>query len=379
MSLKRILAMLLAAAMLLGGALAEETEEPAGENAMTTEEVHAIIEALFAAAAGTTTEAENEAREEMTEEELTLRNAANAEYRAKTLPWLMEAIRPEEEIDPNATLTLTPSPSPTPTPTPQPTETPAPDASIEPEPTMPVWTVEDSYGAFLENEQGMAYLELLKPLGGEDLESCMEATKAVCEMWLAEIDHERLSLINEDYAFWLYEPDSRIDYPVVQGEDNNRYLDRMFNGERNAAGTLFVDYRNLGGFLDPNTLIYGHNMRNNSMFGALTEYTYQAYYEAHPYMLAVSADEMYLVEIFAGYVTSDEDHCYDIAISDEEDMRVFVDTALRKSDFESGVNVLTTDRLVTLSTCAYVFEDARYIALGRLTQVWKAQKPATEK
>lgn len=378
MSLKRMLAMILAAVMLMGGALAESTEQPAEEAVMTAEEIHGIIEALFAAAAGTTTEAENEARKELTEEEAALRNAANAEYRAKTLPWLMEAIRPEEEIDPTATATPepTPSPSPTPSPTPQPTETPEPGASAEP--TVPVWTVEDSYQAFLENEQGMAYLEMLKPLGGEDMESCMEATKEVCRTWLAQIDHEKLSWINEDYVFWLYEPDSRIDYPVVQGEDNNRYLDRMFNGERNSAGTLFVDYRNLGGFLDPNTLIYGHNMRNNSMFGALTEYTYQAYFEAHPYMLAMNVEEMYLIEIFAGYVTSDEDHCYDIAISDEEDMRVFVDTALKKSDFESGVNVLTTDRLVTLSTCAYVFEDARYIALGRLTEVWKAQQPATE-
>jgi len=209
-------------------------------------------------------------------------------------------------------------------------------------------------------------------MGAEDMDACLALTKEICAQWMTEIDHEMLAEMNGDYRCWIYAPGTQIDYPVVQGEDNSRYLKRLFNGERNSAGTLFVDYRNLPDFQDPNTLIYGHHMRNDSMFGTLTDYAEQTYYEGHPIMLVMTPDEIFLLEIFAGYTTSDKDHCYDIAISDEEDMAAFIEEAVRKSDFVSGVQVQTTDRLVTLSTCAYAFEDARYILIGRIVPVWDA-------
>ena len=93
-------------------------------------------------------------------------------------------------------------------------------------------------------------------------------------------------------------------------------------------------------------------------------------------MLMMSAEEIFLLEVFAGYTTSDKDHCYDIAISGEEDMAAFIREAERKSDFDSGVLVKTTDRLVTLSTCSYLFEDARYIVIGRIAAAWDAQEEA---
>ena len=90
-------------------------------------------------------------------------------------------------------------------------------------------------------------------------------------------------------------------------------------------------------------------------------------------ILLIGENEIVLGEIFAGYTTSDKDHCYDIAISDTDDMRAFLTEAIQKSDFVSGVEPKTTDRLVTLSTCAYAFENARYIAIGRLIPVWNRE------
>ena len=194
-------------------------------------------------------------------------------------------------------------------------------------------------------------------------------TRQLCRAWMAEVDHEALAAMNGDYACWLYAPGTQIDYPVVHGEDNSRYLSTLFNGEKNASGTLFIDYRNLADFADPNTLIYGHHMRNDSMFGQINDYQEQAFYAAHPYMLVMSGKEIAVIEVLAGYTTSSSDHCYDIAISDEEDMEAFVETARGKSDFTSGVEVSGSDRLVTLSTCAYAFENARYIVIGRLATV----------
>ena len=91
-------------------------------------------------------------------------------------------------------------------------------------------------------------------------------------------------------------------------------------------------------------------------------------------MLMISNHEIAVLEMFAGYTTSKRDHCYDIAISDENDLRAFVDEAKQKSDFSCGVEPLAGDRLVTLSTCAYAFQNARYIAIGRLNTIWLADE-----
>lgn len=254
---------------------------------------------------------------------------------------------------------------------------PTPGATLSPD-ALPIYTGEDSFAAFAETQAGQEYLARLESMGGTDMDSCMAVTRSLCEAWMAEVDHAMLSEMNGDYRCWLYAPGTQIDYPIVQCGDNSHYLKRLLNGERNSAGTLFIDYRNLPDFQDPNTLIYGHHMRNDSMFGTLTDYAKQAYYEEHPVMLVMAEKEIFLLEIFAGYTTSDRDHCYDIAISDEEDMAAFIDEAVRKSDFVSGVQVRTTDRLVTLSTCAYTFEAARYVLIGRIVPVRAAEMEEAE-
>ena len=370
--MRRWICAVLAAAMMAGPCARAEEIAPTQEPVMEAETTHALMEQMFRAAAGTTFEEEKAVRaafdKETAEEQKALRQEELALNRQVTLVWLQEALRPEEEIDPNAT--VTPEPAATPAPTPQPTAAATPDPMATPEP--PVWTIEDAYAQFQTTEQGRIYLTMLEELGGAGAAGSMEIMRTACGLWMDEIRQEELEEINEDYSFWLYCADTQIDYPVVHGEDNEYYLHRMFNGERNAAGTLFVDYRNLPDFQDPNTLIYGHHMRNNSMFGALNDYELEGYFEAHPYLLAVSGKEIAIVEIFAGYTTSEDDHCYDIAISDEEDMMNFVAEAQAKSNFEAAVNVLPGDRLATLSTCAYAFRDARYIAIGRLNSVWRA-------
>jgi sortase B len=346
MFIRRICCLILAA-MMTCGALAEPAEAT-----MEPETVHEIVQAMFAAAAGTDTETEKALREEMTEDECMARNQENALYRERTFEWLKAAFAGE---------------------TVEPETTPEPDAAPGEQ-----WTAEDGYAAFSEREQGKAFLELLDGLGAQDMESALALTRLACESWLAEIDGAALEEMNPDYSCWIFCPDSQIDYPVVHGEDNSFYLHRMFNGDYNSCGTLFMDYRNLPDFQDPNTLIYGHHMRNGSMFKSITYYAEQSYYEAHPFMLIVAPAEISVVAMFAGYTTDKRDHCYDIAISDEEDMRAFVAEAMEKSDFVSETVIEPGDRLVTLSTCAYAFENARYIAIGKLCPVWTAQEDALD-
>jgi sortase B len=331
--MKKLLCLLMTLLMLPAAA-----EAPLAADAMSSEEVHAVVEALFLAAAGTQENEEIALWKKLSPEEQAARSAENAAYRAQTLPWLAAVFA----------------------------------ADIPAREEDSAWTLAAGIAAFEGNPHGQAYLALLGRYGASDAESCMALTRAAVQRWLAEIDHEKLLAINGDYQLWLYAPGTPIDYPVVQCRSNSYYLDRMFNRKKNPAGTLFVDMRNLPGFRDPNTIIYGHHMRDGSMFHSLTDYDAPGFYEAHPFMLAVSETEIYLIEVFAGYVTTSKDHCYDIAISDEDDMRAFVEEAQRKSDFVSHVEIdCRGDRLVTLSTCAYNFDNARCIVIGKLTRVWQ--------
>ncbi len=340
---------------------------------MPSEDIHAIVEAMFLAAAGVEEKAEVKLWQSFrSADEKEARSAENAAYRAVTLPWLMEAFapgnRPEDSEIPDSRPTATPGAAPKATAnaaTPSPAN--APDLNAD-----HAWGLEDAMSAFEANEHGGAYLALLKPLGGTDGETCMAVTQAVMQRWLAEIEHGVLAGKNSHYQLWLYAPATRLDYPVVQCGNNSFYLDHMFNGKENKAGTLFVDYRNVSGFRDPNTIVYGHHMRDLSMFSCITNYESEGYFQAHPVMLAIWPDKIELIEVFAGYVTDGRDPCYDIAISDEEDMRKFAASAEGKSDFDSRVIIdCRKDRLVTLSTCAYNYENARYIVIGRLKLAWE--------
>ena len=361
--MKKLLALLLALWLPLG-ALAEMAPVPSWQGsllhllteeqltllaALPSEEVHAMVEALFTAAAGVTEREELALWKNLkTQSARDERSAANAAYRAWTLPWLMQAFAPGNRLSDGV-------------------ESSVPEESVFP-------ALADSMETQRENPQGQAYLAMAASFGASDAEGCMAVTQAVVQRWLAEIDHEQLAGINSDYQFWLYGAGTPIDYPVVQCGNNSYYMDRMFNRKANKAGTLFVDYRNLPDFADPNTLIYGHHMRDSSMFHSLTDYESRGFYEAHPWMLAVQEDEILLIEIFAGYVTDGRDHCYDIALSDETDMREFVAAVKEKSNFDARVEIdCARDHLVTLSTCAYNFENARYVVIGRLVTMWEGK------
>lgn len=366
--MKRGIAALLLAALLSGFAWAEEAvptaeratidEAAAVESAMTDEEATAIVDALFVAAAGTTQEDEKRWASEQSEEEYAEHWLALAEYRALTLPWLAAAFVPEEaDVDSEASAA--------------PMATIAPEDEDFSEDPEEIWTVEDGFGALQTTQSGMEYLELLGGYGCVGAENCLEKTNEACRIWMDQIHADVLKETNADYACWLYCPQSPIDYPVVQGADNSQYLKRLFDGTRNACGTLFIDYRNLPAFQDPNTLIYGHHMRNGSMFKSITYYAEQSWYESHPFMLVISPSEIAVLEVLSGYLTDKNDHCYDVALSDDEDLLEFVETARGKSDFETMATAEAGDRLITLSTCAYAFQNARYILVARMETVWQ--------
>jgi sortase B len=181
-----------------------------------------------------------------------------------------------------------------------------------------------------------------------------------------EVDFEGLRGVNPDFAAWLLCVGTNVNYPVVHGADNTYYLTHLFDYRQNGSGSLFIDYRNSPGFADRNTIIYGHNMRNHSMFWTLTRYRDPAFYRAHPTFRLLTSEGNYEIQLFAGYVASTENNAWRVHFSSDDDFLEWVGARKGYSAFASDVSVEAGDRVVTLSTCAYDFNDARYVLFGKL-------------
>lgn len=180
------------------------------------------------------------------------------------------------------------------------------------------------------------------------------------------VDFETLLAENPNIVAWIYSPDTVINYSVVQGEDNQYYVDRLPDGRFNAHGSIFLDYRNLSDFSDFNSILYGHNMVNNSMFGTLHDYHRQEYYEKHPHMWIITPDTAYRLDLIAGIITPSDSDSYELFNSLEE-LHAHVEYALSESVFDAGeVDVQSISHIMTLSTCSYEYATARFILIGNL-------------
>ena len=182
------------------------------------------------------------------------------------------------------------------------------------------------------------------------------------------VDFETIWKENKDVIAWIYSPNTEINYPVAQSYDNSRYLRMRLDGKYSVGGTIFVDYRNSSDFSDPNSIIYGHFMRNGTMFGSLQNYKVQEYYDEHPFMWLIMPDKTYRIDIISGFVTPSDSEIYDY-ILDKSRLEEYLSQTVKKSDFTSNVDWDKTERAVTLSTCSHDYKDARYVVIGSLTEV----------
>ena len=148
-----------------------------------------------------------------------------------------------------------------------------------------------------------------------------------------------LTEINPHFIGWISIPGTSVDYPVVLGPDNFLYLHTTFNGIRNPAGAIFMDYRGTAGFNAPVSLIHGHNMRDGSMFSSLTDYLDQEFMNRYPEIIIVTADgERLVYNIFAVRRTDAWDDVYTFDFNDYEAA-------------EKLFGATDTNRILILSTC----------------------------
>lgn len=179
------------------------------------------------------------------------------------------------------------------------------------------------------------------------------------------VDFSLLKEQNPDIIGWIYCADTPINYPIVQTEDNEYYLYRLPDGTSNASGSIFADFRNLADFSDPNTMIYGHNMKNGSMFASLLNYRQQSYYDAHPCLWILTPERAYRVDLLAGYTTPSDGEIYNV-FSSAEEMQAVLSRIMEDSSFCPAEIPEDIQNIVTLSTCTYEYNIARYVVIGNL-------------
>lgn len=169
-----------------------------------------------------------------------------------------------------------------------------------------------------------------------------------------EVDFEALQEINEDIIGWIYvEGIEEINYPIVQGEDNETYLHTTYEGNYNFAGTLFIDYMNHRDFKDCNTIIYGHNMKNGSMFGKLRKFVSDLeIYEKSKYFWILTPEGKYRYEIVSAYTTAVNSQTYTLFYKRDESFKEYLEYIRDCSELETSMRRLAVwDKVVTLSTC----------------------------
>ena len=179
-------------------------------------------------------------------------------------------------------------------------------------------------------------------------------------------DFQSLKEINEDIVAWIFAEGRTIDYPIVQGKDNSYYMRRMVNHEYNRLGTIFMDYRNQNDFSDKNTVIYGHNIKDGSMFALLTKYKDQDYYDNFPTMTLYTPKGDYTIEFFAGIIADGNYEFVRYKFADNEDFLDYVKSLEAESTFHGDIVIGADDRIVSLLTCSYEYNNARYALFGRL-------------
>ena len=180
---------------------------------------------------------------------------------------------------------------------------------------------------------------------------------------LPQVDFEALADINPDVVGWLYCPNTVISYPVPQGENNSYYLKHLFDGTSNSAGSLFLDSR-CQGREGQNSVIYGHYMKNGTLFASLCEYQEQAYYEAHPELFLITPENTLTIQLFSAYIAGEDDDAWQLTFSSQEEYGAWLERLLERSCFTSEVVPQSTDRVITLSTCSYMFPGARFVCHG---------------
>lgn len=230
----------------------------------------------------------------------------------------------------------------------------------QPEPTQP--QQEPAGEAQPSQQEQKSFRWVTAPIG-EDAEA--EA--------LAQISLDALREVAPQVAGWIRIPGTQVDYPLMAGDDNDFFLTHTWDGTENSVGSIFLEYRNASDLTDFNTIIYGHNMMDGSMFAAIRSYSTQEYWQQHPYIYILTDEGVLRYEVFSAYLADKSSRTYQISFQQEQSRTAFLDDVTLRSAIDTGIHPEETDRIVTLSTCSGAGYSSRWVIHGRLKMVLEVQ------
>ncbi len=168
------------------------------------------------------------------------------------------------------------------------------------------------------------------------------------------IDFKALKEKNSDAVAWLKVNGTDVEFSVVKTTNNGYYLSRNFNKEYNLGGWIFADYRNKFDGTDRNIIVYGHNMRDGSMFGSLKDIIKKEWYdnEENHKVIFITEQEKVAYEVFSVYQIEAEDYYIQTNFKNNTEFKKFADTLKQRSVKDFNVEISETDSILTLSTCA---------------------------
>ena len=187
----------------------------------------------------------------------------------------------------------------------------------------------------------------------DEIEELNEFIKVDDNTGEVKIDFNQLKEKNSDTVGWLRIKDTNIDYPVVKGKDNDYYLTHNFKKNFNASGWLFADYKNKINGKDKNIVIYGHSMKNKTMFGELSKVLRKEWYSKDDNLniTFITPDKKATYKVFSIYKIEAEDYYINTEFSTDKDFDTFVKVLKNRSQIKLNVDVNNPSQIMTLSTC----------------------------
>ena len=186
-----------------------------------------------------------------------------------------------------------------------------------------------------------------------------------------ELDWDLMKKTNGDIYAWIYIPGTNVDYPVVQHpEDNGYYLNHNLDGSDGYPGCIFTENYNTKDFKDKNTVIYGHDMNDGTMFDTLHDYGDEAFFQENRYVYIYLPEKVLVYDIFAAYESSAEHILSSHNFINDVRYQEYLDGVFQMrsmgAHFREGVEVGVQNHIITLSTCVDLKPDNRYLVQGML-------------
>lgn len=173
--------------------------------------------------------------------------------------------------------------------------------------------------------------------------------------------YNKLLKINNEVSGWIKIEGTRIDYPILQHKDDDYYLHRDINKKTSRYGCIFMCYCNDKDLLGKNTLIYGHHMKNNTMFADLVLYKDKKFFDKHREIYVDSLHSLGIWEVFSVYIVNANKETIPIFFKNNESFLKAAQSFQKRSKFKTDTLLSKDDRIVTLSTCSYEAPNTRTI------------------